>query len=423
MRTSVNSEELPLLLRPALLAVGNRLAYRGPHFEAPTHASTLDVVLVALDGTLDIQTPEGNLAGVQVALVPSGVQRRYVLCAPHVAVLWVDRRDALVPALKLEQADGRLRGGDAPWLREELMAPDALHTLKFGLRPSLDPLIDQLFAALDREEGPERGIDELARELGVSQWHLMRTLKKETGSTFRQYRLLRRLTKAILSYARWGSWTPAALEAGFSSPSHFSDSFRMAFGLSATQLLQGRSFGSENEAPPVGAVYKAASLVTVRNMVRARGAELTTLPPADAATFRSLAPGDWVPYELATRIYDAASTALYDGPMRVESLGRDLARDHLHGRYRTVVGPHSLEALVGATPTLWRLYNSVGALEVAQRAPRQLRFTVVDFPTYGEVMSRSLAGYIAGSVEQAVGTPVTTSRHVEGERQHIDATW
>ena len=365
--------------RPALIAARDRIAYRGPPFEAPAHASTRDVLLVALDGTLDVQTPDGHLQGVKVALVPCGVQRRYVLCAPRVAVLWIDRRDALVPALKLDRLAGKLRGGEAPWLVEALASPEGLHTLTFGLRPCREPLVDRLLLALEQHDGLDRRIEALAEELGGSQWHLMRALKKETGTTFRQYRLQRRLTRAIVAYERFGSWTPAALEAGFSSPSHFSDSFRLAFGLSATQLLQGRSFGTETETPPLTPSYKAASLVTVRNMLRARGVTLTGLSAADEATFASLAPGDWVPYALARSIYDAASRALYAGPGRIEALGRDLARDHLHGRYRAVVGEHSLEALIQAAPTVWQLYNSVGSLALTRRGPRHVRFTVACF--------------------------------------------
>jgi AraC-like DNA-binding protein len=57
-----------------------------------------------------------------------------------------------------------------------------------------------------------------------------------TGVPFRRYRLWARVRCAALAIARGASLTTAALDAGFATPSHFSETFRSMFGVPPSAL-------------------------------------------------------------------------------------------------------------------------------------------------------------------------------------------
>lgn len=82
-------------------------------------------------------------------------------------------------------------------------------------------------------------LDDLARIVHSSPYHLCRLFKKETGMTIHRYRTRLRLRESlerVLDGA--GSLTDLALDLGFSSHSHFTDAFRREFGLSPTRLRE-----------------------------------------------------------------------------------------------------------------------------------------------------------------------------------------
>lgn len=73
-------------------------------------------------------------------------------------------------------------------------------------------------------------LDDIARAVGSSVFHLCRVFRSETGMTMHRYRHQLRLRRALDLAAEPGSnLTVVALELGFSSHSHFSAAFREAF--------------------------------------------------------------------------------------------------------------------------------------------------------------------------------------------------
>jgi len=72
----------------------------------------------------------------------------------------------------------------------------------------------------------------IAREVGLSPYHVCRLFRWVTGSKLHQYRLGLRLRAALTEVVESARpLTDIALDAGFSSHSHFTDSFRHAFGV------------------------------------------------------------------------------------------------------------------------------------------------------------------------------------------------
>jgi len=87
-------------------------------------------------------------------------------------------------------------------------------------------------ALLLRRFGESLSLDEVARAVGLSAFHLARLFRRHTGFSLHGYRTRVRLLRALdrLEESR-GALTELALELGFSSQSHFTDAFRRAFGV------------------------------------------------------------------------------------------------------------------------------------------------------------------------------------------------
>jgi AraC-like DNA-binding protein len=87
-------------------------------------------------------------------------------------------------------------------------------------------------ALLLRRFAESLSLDEVARAVGLSAFHLARLFRRHTGFSLHGYRTRIRLLRALdrLEEAR-GALTDLALELGFSSQSHFTDAFRRAFGV------------------------------------------------------------------------------------------------------------------------------------------------------------------------------------------------
>lgn len=80
-------------------------------------------------------------------------------------------------------------------------------------------------------------LDDLAREVGVSTYHLARVFKAGTGLTLHAYLNQLRLRASLERLTeRRADLSELALDLGFSSHSHFTDAFRRAFGASPSVI-------------------------------------------------------------------------------------------------------------------------------------------------------------------------------------------
>jgi AraC-like DNA-binding protein len=80
-------------------------------------------------------------------------------------------------------------------------------------------------------------LQELAARLSVSPFHLARVFRRETGYSLHAYRIHLRLRQALVRLPEnRGNLTALALELGFASHSHFTDTFRRAFGVAPSAV-------------------------------------------------------------------------------------------------------------------------------------------------------------------------------------------
>jgi AraC family transcriptional regulator len=99
-------------------------------------------------------------------------------------------------------------------------------------------------------------LDDVARAVHASPFHLARLFRRESGLSIHQYRHRLRLRAALARIADGETGLSAlALELGFSSHSHLTDSFRLAFGMPPAQWRQAlnvqrfREMSRDLEAP------------------------------------------------------------------------------------------------------------------------------------------------------------------------------
>jgi AraC-like DNA-binding protein len=96
-------------------------------------------------------------------------------------------------------------------------------------------LADALRARLAVRFGERASLGELARELGVSPFHLCRVFREETGHTVHGYLNAARLHHALERVTSGCDLTALGLELGFASHSHFTYAFRRMFGAPPSQ--------------------------------------------------------------------------------------------------------------------------------------------------------------------------------------------
>ncbi len=93
-----------------------------------------------------------------------------------------------------------------------------------------DP-VDSARATLAARLGDRLSLDEVAREVHISPFHLAHCFRARTGLGLHAYRTHLRLREALRRIADPGiSLTDLALDLGFASHSHFTDTFRRTFG-------------------------------------------------------------------------------------------------------------------------------------------------------------------------------------------------
>ena len=98
-------------------------------------------------------------------------------------------------------------------------------------------LVESAKASLSRNLYRRHSLDDLARDLGVSPFHLCRIFRKQTGRTLHEFRIDLRLRAALeLLSDRTAGLSRTALECGFSSHSHFTAAMRSRFGATPSDL-------------------------------------------------------------------------------------------------------------------------------------------------------------------------------------------
>lgn len=103
-------------------------------------------------------------------------------------------------------------------------------------------IIHHIEFILSRQWGECLSLRDLAGEVGISVYHLCRMFRRATGSTLHQYRQKLRVRWSLEGVMESGrSLVDIALDAGFSSHSHYTSSFRQEFDQTPSSVRASRA--------------------------------------------------------------------------------------------------------------------------------------------------------------------------------------
>ncbi|MEW2353437.1 AraC family transcriptional regulator [Spirillospora sp. NPDC029432] len=214
--------------------------YNGPALDLDMHSGAVACLAVGLDDPFTIDIPHRPTRTARSALIAPRTRHRLVAQGRMVFCYFdpssprrgtcADQMTAGDAVLGLNHADERRLLHFRPtqnWL--DLAAPPG------PIRT--DPRIDQAIATLRAQVHRMVSAEELARGCGLSVSRFLHLFAAHTGTSFRRYRLWTRMLRAAQLVAENEDLTTAATEAGFATPSHFSDAFHRMFGLQPSRLL------------------------------------------------------------------------------------------------------------------------------------------------------------------------------------------
>jgi len=102
---------------------------------------------------------------------------------------------------------------------------------------SIDPRVRAAIEAIDDAPNEFDSVSQAADVAGVSVRHFQHLFRSLVGTSFRRYRLWKRMAIVARSLSQGQTLTTAAHEAGFASSAHLSTSFRDTFGIKPSVLL------------------------------------------------------------------------------------------------------------------------------------------------------------------------------------------
>jgi AraC-like DNA-binding protein len=231
------------------LSVGATI-YLGPPLDLGAHARMVGALLLGLSDPLTITT-KGVPVRARSVYLPARALTASATALGLVAVCTFDPTATRVAQCTTGMApsvNGLLVGhrNESNLIHSctaSIFSPgEILRQLGIETAPSAAPRpVDPRIASVGQHIRADPSITvsaaDSAAAAGLSQAYFLTLFAQETGTTFRRYRLWVRLIHAATSAAGGKSLTQAAMDAGFASPSHLSDTARALLGVSTTDAL------------------------------------------------------------------------------------------------------------------------------------------------------------------------------------------
>lgn len=244
-----------------LLWIGpGRAAYLGPSLELAPHSTSVHCVVVGVDdpftlrveGSVDLVTRSALVPPRVVHQVISPPGSRILFCYSDVTMaLGRDHASRMVTQREQFWTDHREEAALVRLCRAPVPDGAAITTAAAGpRRRDLDPRVVRTVRRIQADPSARCNATDLAGAEYLSTSHFLRLFGRETGTSFRRYRLWVRMLCVARPFSEGTDFTDAAMSAGFASPSHFSDSFLRMFGLTATTLAATGADVVLEDAPP-----------------------------------------------------------------------------------------------------------------------------------------------------------------------------
>ncbi|MBF6297580.1 helix-turn-helix transcriptional regulator [Nocardia amamiensis] len=223
------------------------VGYIGPELGVDLHSVSVAVLSVGLDGPFVLETAAHGQIRTRSSFAPARASHRVVAPERWILLLFVDPAGTPATGIAGEMTATAGPYGLAHRREQELVElcrgddvdPDRIFAQAVaGSAPVADPRIEWAAAAIRRNPNQTFRADTIAANLGLSTTHFLRLFAQRSGTTFRGYQRWTRVVHALRDTATGRDLTRSATDAGFATPSHFSETFHHMFGLSATALLR-----------------------------------------------------------------------------------------------------------------------------------------------------------------------------------------
>jgi AraC-like DNA-binding protein len=219
------------------------VCYIGPDLGVDVHSAAVAVLSIGLDASLTLETEGHGAITTRSAYVPARTLHRVIAPEGRILLLFIE------PARKqTELVAAAMRRFIGPYgldhrREDEVVAAgrgyDVDRLLSIATPPAEDTdwRIGRVTADIRADPSRVFRADTTASDLGLSPSHFLRLFAAETGTTFRRYQQWARLLHAAKGMLAGHDLTRCAVDAGFASLSHYSDTFHRTFGIAPSAAL------------------------------------------------------------------------------------------------------------------------------------------------------------------------------------------
>ncbi len=236
----------------------NHLMIKTEYKDPEMHRHSAAHILISLKGPVRFQVDGQEMTGFG-AVIPSGLP--HTVCGapdeegkpfsmPSLLLFLFDETTFVAQCIREsrliteKQAQTVLK-----WYRDMRETPDAAAAYpsflrkvlkELGLSDSLqavgDERIRQAYVYIDEHIGSDMTVASIAGHFCMSESRFSHLFRKEAGMSVANYLVFRKLYFTYLGLMKGKNITTAALDAGFSDPSHFAATNKRMFGLSPTAV-------------------------------------------------------------------------------------------------------------------------------------------------------------------------------------------
>jgi AraC-like DNA-binding protein len=227
------------------LGPGGRAAYLGRTLDLGVHSGSVACFALGVDAPFLLRIGNAEHRTVRSAFIPARTRHRIVADAGgRMLFRYLDPRSPEAALLR-----GRMTAGPSGVTldhRDELEmlrhvratgSADLAAIIGHGPSTPIDARIRDALSIMHATTGQQISAAQLAGRLNLSQSRFLHLFSAHAGTSFRRYRLWARMMHVAEAVGQGVDVTTAAVEAGYASASHFSDTFRIMFGLPITSLL------------------------------------------------------------------------------------------------------------------------------------------------------------------------------------------
>ncbi len=230
------------------LAIGaNRALYIGELPATGWHRHASPVLLIGLSGRFAVHLRGGAVNSCHSALIDAGIDHVFDPCGERVALMYLEP-----DAPEARRLRGHFReNGPVIWdpaVRPVSRSSFANYLRSFDL-PSLlchpcpapaflDPRVEHSLRYLRMSRGGPPGRQDAASAVQLSASRFNHLFRRETGVSFRSYRIWSQVRGAMFGLGPRINLTEAALHGDFADSSHFSRTFRKTFGMTPSTVLK-----------------------------------------------------------------------------------------------------------------------------------------------------------------------------------------